>query len=127
MPTYQWYIDGVEVDEQIVMRPNTQTIDQILNEENMEVRRVRIERYGAVNFLREAGAFLLDQRSNNVENTEEALYGIGDQKFLVATCPTGRVFCMEVPTRVQTCQDAQSYLAGDGELPVPPGNPIGRS
>src|SRR5690606_30386185 len=36
-----WYIHGIAVDEQIILRPETQTIEQIDNEENADVRSIR--------------------------------------------------------------------------------------
>lgn len=42
-----WAIEGVLVDEQIVVSPESQTIEQIRNEGNEEVRRIRIERFSS--------------------------------------------------------------------------------
>jgi len=47
-----WNIHGVPVDEQIVMRPETQTIEQIQNEPNAEVKKIRIQRYGEKKYLK---------------------------------------------------------------------------
>ena len=41
-----WYIHGVKVTEQIIMRPSTITIEQIRAEQNAEVKRIMIERLG---------------------------------------------------------------------------------
>lgn len=46
-------INGVKVNEQIVMSPETQTIEEIDSEENAEVKRIRIERYGWIKYLEE--------------------------------------------------------------------------
>ena len=51
-----WHIHGVRVNEQIVMYPNTLTLEQIDAEMNAEVRRVMIERFGAERYLLESGA-----------------------------------------------------------------------
>ena len=51
-----WSLNGVRVNEQIVMRPETQTLDQIHQEKNEEVRAIRIERYGWVKYLEDVGA-----------------------------------------------------------------------
>jgi len=55
---YHWH--GVAVTEQIVMQPETLTAQQIANEPNAEVRRVMIERMGAVKYLQQAGAELVN-------------------------------------------------------------------
>ena len=51
-----WYIHGVAVTEQIVMRPETLTVEQIRGEPNAEVRRVMLERFGYDRWIKEAGA-----------------------------------------------------------------------
>lgn len=40
-----WYIHGVAVDEQIVMRPETQTLQQIAAEPNAAVKAIRVARH----------------------------------------------------------------------------------
>ena len=54
-----WAIEGVRVTEQIVMRPETITVDQIWGEPNAEVRRVMIERHGWAEFVEVAGLTLV--------------------------------------------------------------------
>ena len=51
-----WYIHGVRVTEQIVMHPETLTVAQIDAEENAEVRRVMLERFGMSRYILESGA-----------------------------------------------------------------------
>jgi len=45
-----WSIHGVAVDEQIVMSPETQTLVQMRDEKDPEVKRIRIERYGVAKY-----------------------------------------------------------------------------
>ena len=107
-----WSIEGIQVDEQIVMRPETQTIEQIENEENADIKAIRIERFGWHNYLKEVSALLIDSRENIVEGTPEALYRSPDgTNRLVAGCPTGRIFTMGVPENIETCEDAQKWLS----------------
>jgi hypothetical protein len=108
-----WTIHGIRVDEQIVMRPETQTIAQIDAEENGDIRSIRIDRYGWTSYLRDSGAACIDFRDNEVEGTKEALYRTSkNETRLVATCATGRVFAMGVPSNVSTCLEAQNWLSG---------------
>ena len=51
-----WAIHGVRVNEKIVMSPETLTIEEIESEQNAEIRRVMIERFGQARFLLESGA-----------------------------------------------------------------------
>lgn len=109
-----WAINGVQVDEQVVMRPETQTIQQIRAEENQEVKRVRIERFGWKRYIEEVGATLLDRRRNDVDGTNEALFELpDDMRAFVGRCrSTGRVYFMEVGDDVATCAQAQQWLVG---------------
>lgn len=123
--TKLWYINGVEVDEQIVMRPETQTLQQITKEENMEIKRIRAERYGWVKYLTGVGAKKIDSRENPIEYTHECLYSTQDSNkpartrdndnmgnILLCVCPsTGKDFALEVPPTTRTCEEAQAYLS----------------
>jgi hypothetical protein len=128
-----WFLEGHCVDEQLVLRPKEQTIEQILGERNTDIRAIRAARYGWGNLLHGVDAQIIDRRSNAIDGTLEALYDVQnatqlrrmltirvDQKikhnYLVCTCPTGRIFAMPVPVQVQTCKDAQQWLAGG--LPI---------
>ena len=108
-----WLVDGVQVDRQIVMHPETQTIKQIDSESNGDVRAVRVARYGWPRYLKDTNSTCMDTRDNAVSNTPEALYQTpnGERRFAVG-CPTGRMFVLSVPPSVNTCEEAQTYLAG---------------
>lgn len=54
-----WYWHGVQVPEHVVTRPESITIKEIDEEENSEVRRLMIERYGQVKYLKDCNAKLL--------------------------------------------------------------------
>lgn len=107
-----WSINGVGVDEQIVMKPETQTLDQIRDEQNEEVKRIRIERYGFESYLAEIEATLIDRFTNEIEGTKELLYDAEGMRFLMCICPsTAKEFCLEVPLETKTCAEAQNYLS----------------
>ena len=109
-----WYLHGIAVDEQIVLRPETQTIQQMDNEKNADVQAIRIERYGWPRYLRETGATCLDERRNDIDGTREALFRDRHGRVrLVATCPTARVFTPSVPAGIASCEQAQNWLAGE--------------
>ena len=109
-----WIINGVTVDEQIVMHPETQTLKQIGDEQNEEIKRIRIERYGFADYLAEIEAKLIDRRTNDVEGTKELLYKAGDDMtILLCMCPsTGKDFFLEVKNDITTCVEAQDYISG---------------
>lgn len=110
-----WSIDGLRVDEQIVMRPQTQTIDQINSESNNDIKAIRINRFGIPRYLEETGATVLDQRTNDIEGTHEALLKSADNNvYLWPTCPSGKL-CppLLVESSITTCAEAQEWLAGN--------------
>ena len=108
-----WSINDVAVTEQIVMKPETLTLKQIKNEENAEIKRLMIERYGFELYLAEVDAKLLDRRTNDIEGTKELLYEAEDMRFLLCICPsTGKEFCLECRDDINTCAEAQDYLSG---------------
>jgi hypothetical protein len=109
-----WCLHGIAVDEQIVLRPETQTVEQMDNEKNADVQALRIERYGWPRYLRETGAACLDERRNDIDGTCEALFRDRRGRVrLVATCPTARVFTPSVPADIASCEQAQNWLAGE--------------
>lgn len=108
-----WNINGVHVDEQIIMRPETQTLEQINGEKNDDVRTIRIDRWGWDKYIQENNLKAVDARRNDIEGTMEALYHTEQGGRLVATCPSGRIVSMGVTPDISTCQQAQAWLAGD--------------
>ncbi len=84
------------------MRPETQTIKQINAEQNQDVRAIRIDRYGWPKYLRDSNAKCIDFRDNEIEGPRRRCtsHSHGDKR-LVATCATGRIFAMGVPSSVE--------------------------
>jgi hypothetical protein len=109
-----WALNGVLVDEQVVLHPETQSLPQIRREQNAEVKRIRIERYGWDRYLAEVGATVIDRRRNDIEATRETLLrGPDSETVLVCACPsTARIYALRVPPEIQTCQEAQAWLSG---------------
>ena len=95
------------------MRPETQTIKEIRNEDNEEVKRIRIERYSWQKYLNEINATLIDERRNDIEGTREYLFKADDDmRALLCACPsTHKEFVLEVPPETETCEDAQAWLS----------------
>ena len=109
-----WAINGVRLDqdgEQIVLRPDTQTIEQIDAEKNSEVRRVRIERFGWDRYLFAAGAELVES-ADDVDGIHQALFATHKgERLLCCACPsTARTYSLEVNPECATIEQAQQYL-----------------
>ena len=109
-----WSLNGVRVNEQIVMDPQSQSIEEIRGESNEEVKRIRIERFGWQRYLDAVGATVIESRRNDIEQTTEALMSGDDMRVLICACPsTARVYGMEVPTEIETCEQAQSWMRNE--------------
>ena len=114
-----WAINGLGLTEQIIMAPETLTIEQINKESNNEVRSIMINRFGWARYIKESNSTLLDFRQNDIENTMEALYDTDMfGKRLVVTCPTGRIFVLGVPDSIQSCEQAQAWLGNNEDSEV---------
>jgi len=110
-----YLIDNMILDEQVVMRPETQTIEQIDGEQSNDIRAIRLERYGAARYLTETGAKVLDDRAVPIEGTHEALLeDKNGHRWLWPTCPSGRI-CppLRVPREINSCESASQWVAGD--------------
>ena len=118
---YSWR--GVVVPRDVIMEPDTVTVQRIRAETNVEQARCMIERRGWHWFLQETHAKVLDQRINEVEGmTKEVLLEASDDygRFLVVCCPSSvskeaaRIYTRPVPATTRTCVEAQDYLSSGG-------------
>lgn len=109
-----WSIDGVPVNEKIVMNPQDQTAEEMRSEQNLEVKRIRITRYGWDKYFELVGAEELDRRENMIENTREVLFKCDGMKVLYTFDPsTGRKYALEVletDGEINSCLEAQNWL-----------------
>lgn len=122
-----YVIDGHRTTEQVVMRPETLTIEQIHSETNADLMSIMCDRFGWPRYIKETKSKLIDTRKNEVENTIESLFQT--KKFgkrLMVTCPTGRVFVKGLPNsnKIKTCEQAQYWLGNDEAMEY---NVIGRT
>ena len=108
-----WVVHGVAVDEQIVMRPETQTLEQIEADDNAESKRVRIERFGWPRYLRESGASVVAGRHNERDAQDEQLYVLrdGGKRFVCVDPSTGRKYALGVPKEITSCEQAQLWMS----------------
>ncbi len=107
---------GVRIDERIAFHPETITVDEILQEPNVERRRVLMERMGYEAFLSLAEAQILDRDED--PGGERRLLKVrmpGDEDLvcLAVYCPsTGRQYMLRVPPTLRTCRAAAAWIAG---------------
>ena len=107
---------GVPVDQRIVFHPETITVPEILQEANVERRRVLLERMGYEAFLCHARAEILDRDED--PGGERRLLKVPmrndeDLVCLAVYCPsTGRQYVLRVPPKMRRCREAAAWIAG---------------
>jgi hypothetical protein len=110
---YFWH--GVLVPAFVVTRPEWITLGHITNEENLEVQRIMIERYGAGRYIKDTGAKLLDMDSLTMEGSApRALMedGSGNRWLCGTDGSTARVYTMAVPREAASCAEAHRMISG---------------
>jgi hypothetical protein len=113
-----WAVNGVRVDEQTVMRPETLTTKQIDAETNVEKRRIMRERFGTGRYLRETGATVVDMDAVEVSVYQDcgsmprALMRARDGKLWLCGTDgsTKRVYYMRAPDGVRNCDEAERAI-----------------
>ena len=111
-----WSIDGMTVTEQIVMMPETLTIQQIEDETNVEIRRIMIQRFGEEKYLIETKAVCIDFSAGLglQGSAPRALYVLpkGEKILFGTDGSTKRPYFMRVPTEAKTCSEAHRMISG---------------
>lgn len=118
--TLRWR--DVEVDERIAFQPESITTEEIFKENNIELRRVKMERMGYDRFFKEAKAEELDQDVDpgGVRRLLKVEFNDGNRwqrdepvVVLAVSCPsTARNYIIRVPPSVTTCHQAAAWVAG---------------
>ena len=110
----RWH--GVPIDERVAFHPETITVREVLDQPNVELRRVLMERMGYETFLDQAQAQVRDQDED--AGGERRLLEVpleGDEPLvcLAVSCPsTGRRYMLRVPPRIRRCHEAAAWIAG---------------
>ena len=107
---------GVRVDERLAFRPQDLGSGEVLSTQNVELRRVMLERIGYERFLEEVGAQVLDHDTD--AGGERLLVRVelpGDEDFVAVCfrCPsTLRRYTLRVPPTIRSGHAASAWLAG---------------
>lgn len=130
----QYYIDGHAlgaIGEFVVEKPSELTLAHINQEENEEIKRIAIDRFGWGRYLEQIGATVVDRRDNAIDNTIEALVNIRtkikrrqwgwngavqeteiQQRKLILSCrSTARQYFLAVPEDTRSCEAGQRWMA----------------
>jgi len=112
---YAWH--GTRVLAQVILSPESLTIAQITAEQNAEVRRVMLERFGQDRYIRESGAILLHQDDWGQLYRAEI---VGDEPLVMVKMvnstpePDGsfKDYWLRVPPTMQTAHQAVAWTCG---------------
>ena len=107
---------GVRVTDRIAFESDSIAGQDILNVENIELRRVLIERLGYETFLQQVGGLIRD-RDRDAGGERQLVYiPFEDDEALMilkVICPsTGHTHVLRVPPYMQTCRQAAAWIAG---------------
>jgi hypothetical protein len=108
---------GVNVDAHLVLEPDSLSVEHIDAEENIELRRVMIERYGVQRYLEESGAMLISEDECGVLLRKEVP---GDEPILMVKVinstaePDGtyKEYFLRVPPDVSSAREGVAWTFG---------------
>jgi hypothetical protein len=107
---------GMVVPDRIAFDPESITVDEVLHEQNLELRRVLIERIGMDRFIADAQAQTIDNDTDagGARRLLRVPFENGENIVcLEVHCPsTGRKYLLRVPPRTPTCAAAAAWIAG---------------
>lgn len=107
---------GVQVSDRYAFASSALTGQEILNTENVELRRILIERLGYDTFLQQVGGLIRDRDRD--AGGERQLIGVpfeDDEPLMLlkVVCPsTGHTHVLRVPPHLRTCHQAAAWIAG---------------
>ncbi len=107
---------GVQVNDHIAFESQSITGQDILNTENVELRRVLIERLGYETFLQQVGGVVRDHDHDVGGERQLICVPFEDDEsfmFLNVTCPsTGHLHILRVPPYMRSCRQSAAWVAG---------------
>lgn len=111
-----WRWRGVQVSDRIAFEAESMTGQDILNTDNIELRRVLIERVGYEKFLQQVGGLIRD-RDRDAGGERQLIYiPFEDDEALMVLkviCPSTRhTHILRVPPHIQSCHQAAAWIAG---------------
>lgn len=113
-----WFIRGHQVNEKIVMAPQTLTVKEIKKESNNEMKRIMIERFGVSEYLAQTKAAVLDKDQLGLEGSAPRVLLEDSEGFRWLMCSdgsTGRVYFLPAPNDAKTCREAHEAISGISE------------
>jgi len=107
---------GVPISDRALVNPDSITGQEILNTDNVELRRVLIERLGYEKFLQQVGGIIRDRDQDTGGERQLIAVPFEDDEPLMVLkviCPsTGHLHLLRVPPDMETCYQAAAWVAG---------------
>jgi hypothetical protein len=108
---------GVRVPARVVVAPESYTPEEVLQLENVEVRRVLIERLGLPRFIALLRPTVLDEDTDSGGPRQLLTFRIRGERepyvVLSCRCPsTDRTYLLRVAPTIRTCHAAAAWMAG---------------
>ena len=107
---------GVQVSDRLAFASQSLTGQDILNLENVELRRVLIERLGYETFLQQVGGLVRDRDRDAGGERQLVCIAFDDDEplmILKVVCPsTGHTHVLRVPPEMRSCHQAAAWVAG---------------
>lgn len=107
---------GVQVSDRHAFAASSLTGQEILNTENVELRRILIERLGYETFLQQVGGIIRDYDRDAGGERQLVCVPFEDDEplmLLKVVCPsTGHTHVLRVPPYLRTCHQAAAWIAG---------------
>lgn len=110
---YSWH--GVRIPQEIILHPERITTESVLKEENQEVRRVMLERYGWDRLLDNLKAERVNSDDTGVLVSTKKMnkYLEGEDQearfVLVVDSSTSRRYALRVPPSIQTARQGVAW------------------
>jgi hypothetical protein len=107
---------GVRVDESFIRDPQSLTGQDVLGTQNVEVRRILLERIGYEKFIADVGGLVIDRDRDAGGERRLIRVPLEDDEDIVVVsviCPsTGHNYVLRVPPFTRSCRQATAWLAG---------------
>lgn len=107
---------GLPVSEQVALRPETLSGQQVLDTRNLELRRVLIERIGLEKLISDVGGLILNRDPDAGGERRLVRIPLDDAEDLLAVClvcpSTGGQYAIRVPPWTRSCREAVAWIAG---------------
>jgi hypothetical protein len=107
---------GVHVDDRIAFAAESLTGQEILRTDNVEIRRIAIDRLGYETFLEQVGGLIRDRDTDAGGDRQLICIAFEDDEplmLLKVICPsTGHLHVLRVPPYMDTCHQSAAWIAG---------------